>query len=278
MTTHQGVGVSICVRVFLIIASLTFAGCGSSEYKTTTPPIEHPTISNMTGNWELIFHSQTSNIFALESNLTQTDTHVFAGNPSALIFQATSSPLQLNGITVVRQGGQCDSGTVGDVTVDATISNVTASGETVTLTISQQGTLGTATITATGPTDGQSILTGTYSIPASCGFPADNGTFTGYRDSPHFGGDSYAGTLNSGNDAVLVRITSTDIGFDITAVGTDNGAPLNATGSFVGLSAELDGTISGNDFHWFLLYDSTYNEFAVFDATDNFIGRLHSHM
>jgi len=58
----------------------------------------------MSGNWEIIFHSQDSpdHFFALEANLTQTGTQVFAGKPGALLFQAKSSTLNLSGIVMTR--------------------------------------------------------------------------------------------------------------------------------------------------------------------------------
>ena len=64
------------------------------------------------------------------------------------------------------------------------------------------------------------------------------------------------------------------MGFDLTVNGTDSGTTFNATGSVIGFSAELDGTISDNKFHWFVLYDSTYNSFQVFDANDKLIGNF----
>jgi hypothetical protein len=143
--------------------------------------------------------------------------------------------------------------------------------ETATFTISQEGDLGTATLSATNT--GQAVSNGTYTIPASCGLPADHGTFAGFRDSVHFAGESYSGTLNGGTDVIVVGITSAT-GFDLTVNGTDNGTIFNATGSVIGFSAELDGIISGNGFHWFVLYDSTYNSFQVFDANDKLIGNF----
>ncbi len=257
---------------------IIIAGCGSSY---TTPGANPPptggstTPSSMSGNWEIIFHSQDSpdHFFALEANLTQTGTQVFAGKPGALLFQAKSSTLNLSGIVMTRAGGQCDSSTAGNVTVDATISNVGTTSETATFTISQEGNLGTATLSATATSTGQAVSNGTYTIPASCGLPADHGTFTGFRDSVQFTGESYSGTLNGGTDVIVVGITSVT-GFDLTVNGTDNGTIFTATGSVIGFSAELDGTISGNGFHWFVLYDSTYNTFQVFDANDKLIGNF----
>ena len=150
---------------------------------------------------------------------------------------------------------------------------IVVTSETATLTISQEGDLGAATLTATATSNGQAVSNGTYTIPASCGLPADHGTFTGFRDSVQFAGESYSGTLNSGTDVIVIGVTSAT-GFDVTVNGTDNGVVFNATGSVIGFSAELDGTISGNDFHWFVLYDSIYNSFQVFDANSKLIGNF----
>jgi hypothetical protein len=274
MNNLEEVSAGFRISAFLLLYSLAVAGCGSSSYMAPPPP-NNPVLSSMTGNWEIIFHSQVSpdHYFALETNLTQTGAQVFAGNTSALIFQAKKA-LQLNGITLARLGGQCDSGTIGDVTVDATISNLGVSSETVAFSVSQQGDLGTTTLTGTSTSDGQVVSNGTYTIPAACGLPEDHGTFDGFRDSIHFVGETYSGTLNGGTDSIVVGITSAASGFDLAASGTHNGTPFSGTGSVVGFSMELNGTISGNDFHWFLLYDSTYNDFQVFDAADNLIGNF----
>jgi hypothetical protein len=97
--------------------------------------------------------------------------------------------------------------------------------------------------------------------------------FIGFRDSVHFAGESYSGSLNSGADVMVIGIVSTT-GFELTVNGTDNGTAFSATGSVIEFSAGLHGAISGNEFHWFVLYDTTYNTFQVFDANDRFIGNF----
>jgi len=277
MLHHKKVITTLRIRTFILLFPAILSGCGSSYMAPDGPPLggvggNLPAPTSMTGNWEIIFHSQDSpeHYFALEANLTQTGMHVFAGKPSALLFQAKSAA-SLNGIVMTRLGGQCDSSKAGDVVLDATISNVGTTSEAVTFTIAQEGDLGTATFTATATSNGQAVSNGTYTIPASCSLPADRGTFLGFRDSVQFSGESYSGTLNGGTDVIVVGITSAN-GFDLTVNGTDNGTLFSATGSVVGFSADLDGVISGNNFHWFVLYDSTYNNFRVFDANDKLIG------
>ena len=174
---------------------------------------------------------------------------------------------------MTRLGGQCDHSKAGAVVVDATISHLEMKSEVVTFTIAQEGDLGTVAFTATATSNGQAVSNGAYTIPASCGLPADDGTFVGYRDSLQFSGESYSGTLNGGTDVIVVGITSAS-GFDLTVNGTDNGTLFSAADSVVGFSADLDGIVAGNSFHWFVLYDSTYNNFRVFGANDKLIGNF----
>jgi hypothetical protein len=103
MSNRQEVHARLRARAMVLFFSFTVAGCGGSGYTapgTSPPPIGSPAPSSITGNWEIIFHSQDSpdHYFALEANSTQTATQLFAGKPSALFFQAKSSNRNLNGI------------------------------------------------------------------------------------------------------------------------------------------------------------------------------------
>jgi hypothetical protein len=225
----------------------------------------------MQGAWILLFHSDVSDgNTALEANLSQAGSHVFADKTSALVFQASCNCTLLTQLE--HLGGKCDSGGVGDVTVDATLSS---RGPTlVSLNLSETGALGSAVTTASASTNGAGISDGTYSTPAACGFPEDHGTFVGYRDSMAFSGESYSGSLNGGADAIVAQFTSTANTFDLTLSGTDNGTPFVLSGSTVGTSMNLTGTIAGREANWFGLYDSTYNSFYIYDSDSTLLGSL----
>jgi hypothetical protein len=88
MLNHKKVAIILRIRTFILLFPVILAGCGSSYMAPDGPPVGGtPTPTNMTGNWEIVFHSQDSpeHYFALEANLTQTGTHVFAGKPNALL-------------------------------------------------------------------------------------------------------------------------------------------------------------------------------------------------
>jgi hypothetical protein len=124
---------------------------------------------------------------------------------------------------------------VGQVTLDGTLTNQQATTEKITFTLTENGTLGAAVVTATATTDGSKITDGTYTIPAACGFSAEHGTFTAYNYSIAFGSDVYSGTLNGGADVIVATFTSTANSFDLALSGQDNGAQFALNGSTVGL-------------------------------------------
>jgi hypothetical protein len=208
----------------------------------------------------------------VEVNLSQIDSHVFAGASSALVYQTpTDFPIRIS-----RFGGQCDSGAAGEVTVDATLSNPGTAHETVSFTFTEHGAMGSAVTTASASTDGMSISGGTYSIPAACGFPEDHGTFSGYQYSVRFGPmDTYSGTLNSGSDVIVAFFNSTANSFEIILSGTDNGGQFVLGGATVGFSVSLTGNIAGKAVNWFALYDTTYNVFDFYDSNAKLVGVLH---
>jgi hypothetical protein len=140
--------------------------------------------------------------------------------------------------------------------------------------LSETGALGSAVTTASASTNGAGISDGKYSTPAACGFPADHGTFTGYRDSFEFSGESYSGVLNGGADVIVASFNSTANTYDLTMSGTDNGVPFVLSGSTVGTSMNLTGTIAGRQASWFGLYDSTYNSFYIYNSNSSLLGAL----
>jgi hypothetical protein len=271
--------------IFLLAAlslSLSMPGCGGGGYAGSTGSGGNgggngggsggPSVVSMQGSWEIVFQSTVSQnqYTVLEANLTQTGTHVFAGAPSAVLYRSTGLRLASLSLKASELGGQCDSNGTDEVTLDATLTNVTATSETVAFTLTETGDLGSAVITGSSSTDGTQV-TGTYSIAAACGAPEDHGTFSGYQDSAS-DYDFYSGSFNGGSDAIVVTIVSQRFG--ITFSGTDNGAPFTLQGSTVGFSAELEGTVGGKPVQWFVVYDPTYNVFLVFNPDATLVGVL----
>jgi hypothetical protein len=275
MESRPAVRLKVYVPLLALVLSLIGVGCGQGDYMTPPPPAPPPisTLSSMQGSWELIFRSEFSNVIkVLEVNLSQTGTHVFAGASNSLVYES-SNP---NTPRLASFGGECDSGTVGDVTVDGTLSNQGATVENVSLTFTETGVLGSVVTTATALTNGTSISNGTYTIRPACGFPEDLGTFTGYQESgPFASSDVYSGTLNSGADVITAHFTSTPNSFDLTMSGTDNGGQFVLTGSVVGFSVSLTGNVAGKAVNWFGLYDPTYNTFEIYDSNAQHVGSLH---
>jgi hypothetical protein len=238
----------------VLIATLSFAGCGGGNGSTAqqvnpTPPPTPIAEPSVQGTWQIVLHSDIApdNYLVLEANLSQSGAHVFSGSSNTLIFQPAPNHPDIE-VALVRLGGQCDSGPVGKVTVDATLSNPEPTSATVALTLTSVGDLGTAVTTVSGTTNGTNITDGTYLTPAACGFPEDHGTFEGYQDSAQFSGETYMGNLNGGSDAIVSQFQSTAGGYGLTVKGTDNGSPFTLSGTTTGFSLELSGTIGGQPY------------------------------
>jgi hypothetical protein len=267
-------------RLVVIIFFITLlSGCGGGTYTQPTPqPVPSPppgptNVQSMQGSWEIYFHSDASpnEYIVFEANLSQAGTHIFAGATSTLVYQGQSSNPSLPQLN--RFGGKCDTNGNDEVTLDGALTNQTATSEAVAFALTENGALGSLVINAKASTDGESILDGTYSSPASCGFPGDHGTFQGYKDTLNFSGaEGYHGNFNGGTDSIVVHFVSN--GFGLSATGADNGTPFVLSGSTVGLSLTLTGTVSGNAVTWFGLYDSTYNTFKFYDSGAKFLGSL----
>ena len=171
--------------VFLLAAlslSISILGCGGGGYGTTSPPPPPNSVQSMQGQWEIVFHSAVSaaSYTVLEANLSQAGTHVFAGTPSSAIYQSAGMSSTSLSFQLSRFGGQCDSNGTDEVTFDGTLTNITATSETVSFTLTESGILGSAITSASVSTNGVQV-SGDYSRPAACGFPEDHGTFQGFQ-------------------------------------------------------------------------------------------------
>lgn len=251
--------------MFSLSAFLTGCGGGSSS-----PGGGGFAPANVQGQYETVAQSNSSptSVVLVEADFTQTGTNVFAGKQSVVMIQGTQGS---SGITLTGVGGACDNGVLGNDSLQGTFSSATQ----LALTLTEAGSLGTAT--ATGNTvvasDGSAITSGTYSIPAACGFQADSGTLTGTKIQPFSG--SYAGMLaNSSGTTDAVIVTVSQSGLNLSVSGTDNGASFSLTGSVVGATFEVSGTISGQTATFFGIYDHVNNTFLVFDSNFNFLGTL----
>lgn len=259
-------------KLSVLALVLLCGGCGGGHDTVFQPP---PAGVSVQGAWEIVFHSAVSSneYTVLETNLTQSGTRVFAGAPSALVYQETPKTPNSALIQLSRFGGHCDTNRTDEVTFDATITNPTATSETLTFTLTETGDLGAAITTAAVSTNGTQI-TGDYSTPASCGFPEDHGTLSGFQSSLAFV-DDFSGTLNTGADLISAFAESGGNNpFNLVFLGTDNGAPLTLRGWTVGFAVELNGSIDGQPVKWFAVFDPTLNIFQVFDSEANFLGSL----
>lgn len=251
----------------MLCSLFAFSGCGGGS---TSPGSGGFTPANVQGQYETVSQSNSSptSVALIEANFTQTGTDVFAGKQSVVIIQGTQGT---SGITLTGVGGECDNGALGNDSVQGTFSSATQ----LALTLTEAGSLGTVTATgnAVVASDGSAITSGTYTVPAACGFQGDSGTLTGTKIQPFSG--SYAGMLaNSSGTTDAVIVTVSQSGLSLTVSGTDNGASFSLTGSVVGATFEVSGTISGQTATFFGIYDHLNNTFLVFNSNFNFLGTL----
>lgn len=267
-TIDPNTGIATCLVVGgPITVTASAAGKGGMIHGSGTLTCQLSPPLSMQGAWIFLFDSAVSDgCLVLEANLSEVGNHVFADRTSALILQpkACNSTLELQ---LKRLGGKCDSGSVGDVTVDAT-----RSSGAVSLSLSETGALGSVVTTASASNNGGSAINGTYSTPAACGFPEDHGSVLGYHDPIAFSGETYSGTLtfNGITHAIVAQFNSTADTFDLTM----SGKSFVLSGSTVGTSLNLMGTIGGEQVNWFGLYDSTYNNFFIYSSDSTFVGAL----
>jgi hypothetical protein len=265
-------GIATCLAVGgPIIVTASAAGKGGMIHGSGALTCQLSAPLSMQESWTFFFHSAVSGgCFALETNLSQIGNHVFADRTSALVFQ----PMACNRSTIEMQvehlGGECDSGSAGDATVDATLSS-----GTVSLTLSEAGALGSVVISASASTNGWNS-TGTYSTPSACGFPEDHGSVEGYQNPVAFSGETYTGllTFNGSAHVIVAHFNSKANAFDLSMSGTYNGAPFALSGSTVGSSLNVTGTIGGAQVSWFGIYDTLYNNFYFYNSDSTFVGAM----
>ena len=259
---------SVCGLLLVVCFSVGCGGGGGSSSGSSGNPTITPV--NIQGQYEVVTASTSSPtaVSLIEANFTETGTNVFASNQNVVIIQGTKGS---SGITLNSVGGECDNKATGDDSIQGTFSSQTQAS----ISLTEAGSLGNVTATSgvTFSSDGSTITTGTYNIPAACGFVADNGSITGTQIKPFSG--SYAGMLANGTgstDAVIATLNQT--GLNLTATGTDNGTSFTFTGSVVGATFDVKGTVSGQSFEFVGIYDHTNNTFLVFDNQFNFLGTL----
>ena len=159
------------------------------------------------------------------------------------------------------------------VTFDGTLANPNSGTQAITFTLAENSTLGSAVITASASITATGAMSGTYTLPAACGFPEDHGTISGYEDSTKFSAaDVYGGTVDG--NVVVVHFASVNGGVGASAGGTYRGATLALTGFASDDVLTLTGTLSGQETTWFALYDSLYNTFRIYDSDAKLIGGL----
>jgi len=170
-----------------LILSLTLIGigCGGGKYSSTVQP--PPTVSagsDLQGPWEIFFQSDLSpsQFIVLEANLSQTDKHLSSDANGAVIFQGQGSAAYQPAITVSHLGGECHSSGADGVTFDGTLANPSSGTQAISFTLAENSTLGSAVMSASASITAAGAMTGTYTLPAACGFPEDHGTIAGYKD------------------------------------------------------------------------------------------------
>ena len=271
-SVDPGTGIATCLTPggpITVTASAT--GKGGLIYGSGTVVCRASAPASMQGSWMFFFHSAVSDhCLVLEANLSEDGNHVFSDSAGSLVFEPAScfySPL----IELKNFGGPCDSGSVGDVTVDGTHSD-----RTVSVALSETGSLGSVVTTVSASNNGGSISNGTYSTPAACGFPEDHGSVEGYESPIAFSGDRYSGTLTFDGSAhpTVASFTSQANSFDLGVSGTSDGTSFDLNGSIVGSSMTLSGTIADKQVRWFGLYDPLYNDFFIYDSNSAFVGAL----
>jgi len=257
-----------CLCALLLTLGFSVGCGGGGGSRTTSPPQFTP--ASIQGQYEVIVTSSSSPtaVSLIEANFTQTGASVFASKQNVVVIEGTQGS---TGIALNSLGGECDNGVVGDDSVQGAFSSQTQAS----ISLTEAGSLGnvTATGNVTFSSDGSTITTGTYTIPAACGFLADSGTITGTQIKPFSG--SYAGMLanSSGStDAVIVSVSQSGLNLNVT--GTDNGTAFTLTGGVVGATFDVKGTISGQPVEDVGIYDHTNNTFLVFDTQFNFLGTL----
>ena len=256
----------LALGLLFVAATLLIAGCGGGSVTTpviSTPTPVTPTAANIQGQWQVIAQSTNGGTGTLvEANFTQNGSSVQAAKSSVVLI--AGQPGSYLGL-----GGECDNSVLGNDSIQGSVM-----GQTVSLTLTESGSLGTGTSTGTATisSDGTQITSGTYSTPAACGFVADTGTFTGAVIKPFSG--TFAGMLADGPTTDAVTVTISQSGYNLSVTGTDNGAPFTLSGTVVGATFDVTGTIAGRSVEYVGLYETSANDFRVYDTSFNPLGVL----
>ena len=255
----QSLVLSVCV--------LALAGCGGGASTSPAPvaPVPVSSTATLQGQWQIIAHSNVNpaSSVLVEANFTQSGSTVTADKSSVVLIQGV--PGAFTGL-----GAECDNGTLGDDSAQASIS-----GQSVSYTLTEAGPLGTATSTgmANISGDGTQITSGTYQTPAACGFTADNGSLTGTTIAPFSG--TFAGQLlNFTGSTDSVSVTLSQSGYTLNVVGTDAGAPITLTGKVVGATFDVTGVVQGQSREYVGVFDTTAKAFLVYDNQFQSLGSL----
>jgi hypothetical protein len=258
----------LTLGLLFVAATFLIAGCGGGSVASpvsSTPTPVTPTTANVQGQWQVIAQSTNGGTGVLiETNLAQSGTNVTAVKSSVVLIQGVPG-------TYTGLGGECDNGALGDDSIQATVS-----GQTLSFTMTEAGSLGTGTSTGTATisSDGTQITSGTYTTAAACGFQMDNGTLTGAVIKPFSG--TFAGMLANGSTTDAVTVTISQSGYNLSVAGTDNGTPFTLSGTVVGATFNVTGTIAGQSVQYVGLYETSANDFRVYDTSFNPLGVLNA--
>ncbi len=251
----------------LLAVMLLLAGCGGGSASTSAPVSTPPAAAPATiqGQWQVVAQSTAGGTGVLiETNLAQSGSNVTAAKSSVVLIQGVPG-------TYVGLGGECDHGALGKDSIQATVS-----GQTMSFTLTEVGSVGTGTSTGTATisSDGTQITSGTYTTPAACGFQADGGTLTGAVVKPFSG--TFAGMLANGSTTEAVTATISQSNYNLTVTGTANGAAFTLTGTVVGATFDVTGTIAGQPVEYVGLYETSANDFRVYDTSFSPLGVLNA--
>lgn len=225
-------------KTLLILVALVCFGCsggGGGGSNNGGDGGGTPAPAAVAGKWEIISTS-TQNpggsypYAAIEANLTQTGTSVFAGDKAAFVILFSAQ-----GPGALAPLNPC--GGLPQATINSTLS-----GQNLSFTLTETGPGGSYVITgtATVSSDAQSI-SGSYTSPAACGTAADAGTLSGTL-VPSVNG-TYATTFGTG--LALPLTLTEDSAHDVTATGSYQGSSFTLSGAIFGGSLTLSGDIPG---------------------------------
>jgi hypothetical protein len=266
---------TIIAGVAVVVFSLLLVGCGGGGNNTggggSSNPNAVPDAAAIVGPWQIQATSTINPGLAvlIETNLSETSSETLTSSGFVVI----SAQVNGNQLHITGTGDECQqAGTA--IESSGSINVMQESGETqFTMTETGQNGSVTATGTITFSSDGKSVISGTFNLPAGCGFPADAGTLSGSRVVVPSG--TYSGTLTTGNVASTMILTLTaNQNYQMTGTGTLDGAPISLTGTIIGSAFNATVTEGGTTTTIYALYNTTGNDFLVFDEYLNFLGQL----